>query len=88
MQLHHRLGGYLLTVVAITMIWAATRSRYLPFDTKVLALAVGASIILQAILGVITLVFGVPIWLGIAHQLVAALVLSLAVALAWRARRP
>lgn len=87
-QLHHRLGGYVLTVVAIAMTWAATRSRYLPFDIRALALAVGASIILQAILGVITLIFGVPIWLGIAHQLVAAAVLSLAVAFAWRARRP
>ncbi len=87
-QLHHRLGGYLLTLVAIAMAWAATRSRYLSFDTRILVLAVGASIVLQAILGVITLIFGVPIWLGIAHQIAAAMVLSLAVALAWRARRP
>lgn len=87
-QLHHRLGGYLVTVVAIVMAWSATRSRYLPFDTRALALAVAGVVLLQAILGVITLIFGVPIWLGLAHQIVAAIVLSLAVAFAWRARRP
>lgn len=87
-QLHHRLGAYLLTLIAIAMIWAASRSRYLTFDTRMLAITVGGSIVLQAILGVITLIFGVPIWLGMAHQIAAAIVLSLAVALAWRARRP
>ncbi|KRB44379.1 MAG: COX15/CtaA family protein [Pseudomonadota bacterium] len=87
-QLHHRLVAYLLTVVGIAAAWGASRSRYLPFDAKVLAVTVGGAIVLQAILGVITLVFGVPIWLGMAHQIVAAIVLSLAVAFAWRARRP
>lgn len=87
-QLHHRLVAYLLTAVGIAAAWRASRSRYLSFDAKVLAVAVGGAIVLQAILGVITLVFGVPIWLGMAHQIVAAIVLSLAVAFAWRARRP
>lgn len=87
-QLHHRLVAYLLTVVAIAMAWAATRSRYLTFDTRVLAITVGVAIVLQAILGVITLILVVPIGLGIAHQIAAAIVLALAVAFAWRARRP
>ena len=77
-----------MALISIAMIWAASRSRYLTFDTRMLAITVGGSIVLQAILGVITLIFGVPIWLGMAHQIAAAIVLSLAVALAWRARRP
>jgi cytochrome c oxidase assembly protein subunit 15 len=44
-------------------------------------------VILQALLGVATLMARVPIGLGVAHQLTAALTLSLAVAFAWRVRR-
>jgi heme a synthase len=43
--------------------------------------------VLQAILGVATLVLRVPIGLAIAHQLFAAVTLALAVAFAWRVRR-
>lgn len=87
-QFHHRLVAYLLTIVALLMAWGATRSRYLPGEAKMLAVATGAAVVLQAVLGVITLVFAVPIGLGVAHQVAAAIVLCLAVAFAWRVRRP
>ena len=41
----------------------------------------------QAALGIATLMTRVPIGLGVAHQLTAALTLCLAVAFAWRIRR-
>ncbi|MET0275138.1 MAG: COX15/CtaA family protein [Phenylobacterium sp.] len=86
-QLHHRLVAYLLTAVAIAVGVGAWRSRYLAPDSKWLAVSVSVAVILQAVLGVVTLVARVPIGLGIAHQLMAALTLSLAVAFAWRVRR-
>ena len=86
-QLHHRLVAYLLLLVAIVFGVAAWRSSYLAQDAKLLALSVSVAILLQAMLGVATLMLAVPIGLGIAHQVMAALTLCLAVAFAWRARR-
>jgi len=87
-QLHHRLVAYLLAAVALVFGIAAWRSRYLAKDCKQLALAVGGAVLLQACLGVVTLIAVVPVGLGVAHQLMAAVTLCLAVAFAWRARRP
>jgi cytochrome c oxidase assembly protein subunit 15 len=86
-QLHHRLVAYLLTLAAIVLGVAAWRSSYLARDAKVLALAVTAAVLFQAVLGVITLITVVPVALGVAHQVMAAVTLGLAVAFAWRARR-
>jgi len=86
-QLHHRLLAYVLTIVAVVLAVGARRSRYLAEETKVLAQVAAGGVLVQALLGIATLMTGVPIWLGVLHQLAAALVLSLAVAFAWRARR-
>jgi cytochrome c oxidase assembly protein subunit 15 len=86
-QLHHRLVAYLLLIVAIGMGLAAWRSRYLAPASKQLAAGVAAMVLLQALLGIATLMARVPVGLGVAHQLTAALTLSLAVAFAWRVRR-
>jgi len=86
-QLHHRLVAYLLTIVAAAMGVAAWRSSYLARDTKLLGVAVAGAVVLQACLGVATLMLRAPLGMSIVHQLVAALVLSLAVAFAWRVRR-
>ena len=87
-QFNHRIVAYLLTIVGLAMAWVASRSRYLPAEAKLLVQATSAAIVLQALLGVVTVVAGVPVWLGMAHQVTAALVLSLAVAFGWRVRRP
>ncbi|MET3527437.1 cytochrome c oxidase assembly protein subunit 15 [Phenylobacterium koreense] len=87
-QFNHRVVAYLLTVIGLLTAWAANRSSYLPFEAKALGSAVGVVVVLQALLGVTTLVFAVPIGLGMAHQVAAALVLAVAVAFAWRVRRP
>lgn len=86
-QLHHRLMAYLLVVVAVLFGISAWRSSYLARDAKQLALAVTAAVLLQACLGIVTLIMVVPVGLGVAHQLMAAFTLCLAVAFAWRARR-
>jgi cytochrome c oxidase assembly protein subunit 15 len=86
-QLHHRLVAYLLTVVAIVFAVAARRSRYLSSQAQGLAMAVGAVVAAQAVLGVATLMAAVPIALGMAHQLMAAVTLALAVSFTWRVRR-
>ncbi|MFN3514553.1 MAG: COX15/CtaA family protein [Phenylobacterium sp.] len=86
-QLHHRLVGYLLVGVGVAAAVGARRSRYLSGAAKGLALATATAIGLQAALGIATLMLRVPISLGVAHQVAAALVLGLATAFAWRVRR-
>ncbi|MFN3584993.1 COX15/CtaA family protein [Phenylobacterium sp.] len=86
-QLHHRLGAYVLTGVALAIGWAAWRSNYLARETKLLGVAVAGAVVLQAMLGIATLMMRAPLALSIVHQLAAALVLGLATAFAWRTRR-
>ena len=86
-QLHHRLLAYLLVAVAIGMALTARRSSYLAAESKTLVLATAGAVGVQALLGIATLMAGTPLWLGILHQLMAALLLGLATAFAWRVRR-
>jgi cytochrome c oxidase assembly protein subunit 15 len=86
-QLHHRLIAYGLALVAVALGLGAWRSTYLGPTPKLLGAAVAAAILLQVVLGVATLMLHAPLGLSIAHQLMAALVFSLAIAFAWRVRR-
>jgi len=86
-QFHHRIGAYLLLAAGLTVAGMAWRARYLADEARVLGLAVGAVVLVQAGLGVATLMAGVPLWLGILHQLGAAILLATATAFAWRVRR-
>lgn len=86
-QLHHRLVAYLLVVVAGAMGVGAWNSNYLPATSRSLGAGVALLVLIQASLGIATLMARVPIGLGAVHQLVAALTLCLAVAFAWRVRR-
>ncbi len=70
-QLNHRLMAYLVVAVAL---WHAVVTRTPG------ALAVGAMGLAQAALGVVTLVLAVPLWAGLSHQLLAMLLLVMAVA--------
>ncbi|WP_293904958.1 COX15/CtaA family protein [Phenylobacterium sp.] len=87
-QLHHRLVAYLLTMVAVGLGVAAWRSRELARESKLLAAGVAGAVLVQAGLGVVTLMAHAPLALSIAHQLTAAGVFTLAIAFAWRVRRP
>ena len=86
-QLHHRLVAYLLVVAALSVAVTARRSRYLPEASKLLAAVLGLLVLIQAALGIATLMARAPIDLGLAHQLTAALLLCVAAAFAWRVRR-
>ncbi|WP_296597262.1 COX15/CtaA family protein [Phenylobacterium sp.] len=86
-QLHHRLVAYLLTIVAVAIGAAAWRSDYLARESRMLGAAVAVAVLLQVLLGIGTLMMHAPLGMSIVHQLVAALVLSLAVAFGWRVRR-
>jgi cytochrome c oxidase assembly protein subunit 15 len=87
-QLHHRLLAYVLVLTAAGYAAGAWRSRQLSPEPKVLVLVVAGMILVQAGLGVATLMAVTPLWLAILHQLIAALTLAVAVAFAWRVRRP
>jgi cytochrome c oxidase assembly protein subunit 15 len=74
-QFVHRTLAYIVVIV-VFLIWK--KSRYL-IRTKlqnkgIAALLIGVS--LQFLLGVLTLVLQVPVWLGVAHQIGAFLLLS------------
>jgi cytochrome c oxidase assembly protein subunit 15 len=86
-QLHHRLVAYVLAAVAVALGIGAWRSSYLGREPKRLGVGVGAAILVQAALGVVTLMARAPLALSIAHQLTGAAVFALAIAFAWRVRR-
>jgi cytochrome c oxidase assembly protein subunit 15 len=86
-QLHHRLGAYVVLIAALACALGAWRSRYLPQASKAWALALAAAVVVQAGLGIATLMTRVPLALGLTHQLMAALVLATATIFAWRVRR-
>ena len=86
-QLHHRLLAYLLVVAALATGIGAWRSADLASSARTLALSVTTLVLIQAGLGIVTLMARVPLGLGVVHQLTAALTLCFAVAFAWRVRR-
>ena len=69
-QAFHRLFAWFVFFFAI-YIWKKAKDTFLQKATLVLV----AIISLQIVLGIITLLFGVPIFFAVAHQLVAVLVL-------------
>jgi len=75
-QFVHRILAYVV-VLSILMIWYRTRkleiTQYQKKGTNLLLIMVGV----QFLLGVLTLVLQVPVWLGVAHQVGAFLLLSI-----------
>jgi cytochrome c oxidase assembly protein subunit 15 len=86
-QLHHRIGAYLLFAAALVMMLMARRTYYLAAEARALAVLIAVAVAAQAGIGIATLMAGVPLWLGILHQIGALVVLALATAFAWRVRR-
>jgi cytochrome c oxidase assembly protein subunit 15 len=86
-QLHHRLVAYLLALSALALGFGAWRSRALSAQSRLLGGVLAGAILVQATLGVATLMLRAPLGFSIAHQLVAALVFALAIGFAWRVRR-
>jgi cytochrome c oxidase assembly protein subunit 15 len=76
-QFNHRLIALVLVVVALWHAFAAWRAA--PGSVRARrAGALAALSLAQAALGVVTLVLVVPLWAGLAHQLLAMAVLALA----------
>lgn len=86
-QFNHRLGAYLLLIVAAGLAFSAARAPELVRSTKGLFVAMGVLVGLQACLGVATLMSHAPLVLSAVHQVGAAIVLACAVTLAWRSQR-
>jgi cytochrome c oxidase assembly protein subunit 15 len=75
-QFNHRMTAYLLLAVAL---WHALDARWRGGPPARGAAHLAAAIFLQGLTGVVTLLLVVPIWAGLAHQLLAALILVAAV---------
>ena len=86
-QFNHRLLAYALTVFAAGLAWTAARSRGAAGAIRGLCIALGGVVCVQVGLGVATLLTVVAVPIALLHQLTATVLLSLAVCLAWRARR-
>jgi cytochrome c oxidase assembly protein subunit 15 len=86
-QFDHRLVAYVLFAAAVGAAAFAVRSRQPATQTRLLFLGLAGAVAMQAILGVVTLMTRAPLALSALHQVMAALVLAVAVTLAWRARR-
>jgi cytochrome c oxidase assembly protein subunit 15 len=87
-QFNHRVFAYLVVIASVGVAGAGLNSSVLMGQSRALALAIGVAAVLQALLGVATLVLRVPLPLALIHQAGAAILLALAVSLAWRVRRP
>ncbi len=80
-QFHHRVLG--IATIASILIW---RFRLLRGNWRdAVADGVTWAALLQVGLGIATLLAGVPVWLGAAHQAGAVLLLTLAIWAVWRA---
>jgi cytochrome c oxidase assembly protein subunit 15 len=74
-QFNHRLGAYLLWIAAVLHAVDALRSR----ASGALALTLAVAVTLQAVFGILTLLYHVPISLALLHQGMAVIVLLIAV---------
>jgi heme a synthase len=78
-QFNHRIGAYLLAAAALAYLFAARRAAR-PVRARAFLLA--GLVLAQTLLGIATLVSVVPIWLALAHQGMALILLF---ALVWNA---
>ncbi|MBU1347363.1 MAG: COX15/CtaA family protein [Alphaproteobacteria bacterium] len=85
-QFNHRIWAYVLLLGGTAYAVQAWRWR-LAEGLGLAAFIVAAALWLQALLGVVTLINVVPLWLGGLHQAGAAVVLALATANLWLVRR-
>ena len=73
-QFNHRTMAYLVLAIAIAFGWQAVRAGH-----RRVAALVGGAVGLQVLLGIWAVVAAVPMWLGLAHQAGAILILAVLV---------
>jgi cytochrome c oxidase assembly protein subunit 15 len=86
-QFNHRMGGYLLFVLAWAFAFALWRTPRTLAAIRQLSLAMAGVITAQAAWGIMTLRLAAPLGLSLVHQLGAVVVLTTALVLAWRVQR-
>lgn len=86
-QWMHRMIAYLVLAVALHVWWHGLRAAVTAVQRKALH-AIGVLTLLQFALGVATLLLRVPVWLGVAHQINAVLLLLSALTLLYSAPSP
>jgi heme a synthase len=79
-QFDHRMAGYAVAVLALLQAVAVCRMGALRLPAGIFA----AAVLVQAVLGILTITHGVPLHMALTHQGVALLVFALAV---WHLRR-
>ncbi len=85
-QFNHRIWAYVLLLAGTAYAIQAWRWR-LAEGLGMAAFSVAVALWLQALLGVVTLIHAVPLWLGGLHQAGAAVVLVVATVNLWLVRR-
>ena len=86
-QFNHRLIAYLLLAAVSYFAVYVTRVRGVAQPVRRTAYWLAGLVVWQAVMGVATLRMGDPIWMALAHQIFAVLVLTWGVLLAWRTPR-
>ncbi len=87
-QFDHRFLAYGLLAFGLGLLVAATRRQAGAARPPVALIAVAVVLLmLQAALGIATLIAGDPSWLALTHQANAVILLGVAVSVAWSARR-
>jgi cytochrome c oxidase assembly protein subunit 15 len=75
-QFIHRIIAYLITLMTISLIIKTFKTTDATKELKNASVYLGGLILLQVILGITTLLTGVPIWLGVLHQAIAFFVFA------------
>ncbi len=84
-QFHHRVLAMLTATVALALLWRVrAAAAELPADAIRGIRVFGAVVLLQAALGIATLLLVVPIVLGVTHQFVGVMALATGVVAAQR----
>ena len=86
-QFNHRLVAYITFVVAVGFALAVAASRRFPPQVKIMAGVLAGAVTMQVVLGIATLMMVAPLGMSLVHQIWAVVVLTTALALAWRIRR-
>lgn len=82
-QFDHRLGAYILFFLAVAIVAIGTRV----IELRAAVLTLGLAVLVQMILGIVTLVYEVPVFWGTAHQGGGAVVLLALVYLMHKQRK-
>ncbi len=82
-QFNHRIGAYVLFGLALAFAIAAWRGARTGYGV-----AIFAAVLVQALIGIWTLLAAVPLWLGLVHQLGALGVLTVMIITAYDLTRP